>query len=167
MIFDPNTTYEYDNKKKENKNKNAAADRIALNTTFKSGLGKTTRICLDNRGQITHYPYILDEQDMEKLDVAETHQQWHQLDMDNEDLVVWYSLSDDSQNRTGIYSSKENDERNQYYIYNIGNITYTGMGHSGNEKNLPDSEVKLFVNTMISAYRATTRKSLCRDYQSG
>lgn len=61
MIFDPNTTYEYDNKKKENKNKNAAADRIALNTTFKSGLGKTTRICLDNRGQITHYPYILDE----------------------------------------------------------------------------------------------------------
>lgn len=75
--------------------------------------------------------------------------------MDNEDLVVWYSLSDDSQNGTGIYSSRENDARNQYYIYNIGNITYTGMGHSGN-KTLPDSEVKLFVNTMISAYRATT-----------
>ena len=156
LKFGPNTTYQtYHDGVKESKNKNAAADRIALNTKFEGGLGKTTRICLDNRGQITHYPYILDEQDMEKLDVAETHQQWHQLDMDNEDLVVWYSLSDDSQNGTGIYSSRENDARNQYYIYNIGNITYTGMGHSGN-KTLPDSEVKLFVNTMISAYRATT-----------
>lgn len=155
LKFGPDTTYEYDNKKKLNNNKNAATDRIVLNPTFKSGLGKTKKICLDNRGQITHYPYILDEQDMEKLDVAETHQQWHQLDLDNEDLVVWYNLSDDSSNGTGIYSSKENDARNQYYIYNIGNITYTGMGHSGNQ-NLPDSEVKLFVNTMISAYRATT-----------
>lgn len=157
LKFGPNTTYQtYHDGVKESKNKNAAADRIALNTKFEGGLGKTTRICLDNRGQITHYPYILDEQDMEKLDVAETHQQWHQLDMDNEDLVVWYSLSDDSQNGTGIYSSRENDARNQYYIYNIGNITYTGMGHSGNKETLPDSEVKLFVNTMISAYRATT-----------
>ena len=30
------------------------------------------------------------------------------------------------------------------------------MGHSGNKETLPDSEVKLFVNIMISAYRSTT-----------
>lgn len=156
LKFGPNTTYEWNGKEIKNNNKGAVADRICTDTSFKSSLGRTKKICLDNRGQITHYPYILDEQDMEKLNIAETHQQWHQLDMDNEDLVVWYSLSDDSQNGTGIYSSRENDARNQYYIYNIGNITYTGMGHSGNKETLPDSEVKLFVNTMISAYRATT-----------
>ena len=76
--------------------------------------------------------------------------------MDDPDFVVWYNLSDDSATETGIYSSRENDARNQYYIYNVGNITYTGMGHSGNKETLPDSEVKLFVNIMISAYRSTT-----------
>ena len=119
-------------------------------------MGLTKKVSLDNKGQITRYPYILDEDDLKKLDIANTHQQWHQLDMDDPDFVVWYNLSDDSATETGIYSSRENDARNQYYIYNVGNITYTGMGHSGNKETLPDSEVKLFVNIMISAYRSTT-----------
>ena len=51
-----------------------------------------------------------------------------------------------------MYSSIEGDGRNSYYIYNKRNITYSGLGHS---KEMTDIEVKLFVNTMISAYRST------------
>ena len=82
-------------------------------------MGLTKKVSLDNKGQITRYPYILDEDDLKKLDIANTHQQWHQLDMDDPDFVVWYNLSDDSATETGIYSSRENDARNQYYIYNV------------------------------------------------
>lgn len=91
-------------------------------------------------------------------------------------MVVWYSLTDQysktyasdiangkNKNDTtkfgrGLYSSRESDVRNNFYIYNVGNITYTGMGHSGYNSgaSLPDDEVKLFVNTMISSYRATS-----------
>lgn len=38
-----------------------------------------------------------------------------------------------------------------YYIYNRGNITYSGAGHN---TNLTSDEAQLFVNTMIAAYRA-------------
>lgn len=153
LKFGPNTKYQDG---QQNKNTSAKADRVCTDSSFENSLGLTKKVSLDNKGQITRYPYILDEDDLKKLDIANTHQQWHQLDMDNPDLVVWYNLSDNSATETGIYSSRENDARNQYYIYNVGNITYTGMGHSGNGETLPDSEVKLFVNTMISAYRSTT-----------
>ena len=63
---------------------------------------------------------------------------------------------EDGWNGHGCQNCIGNDARNQYYIYNVGNITYTGMGHSGNKETLPDSEVKLFINIMISAYRSTT-----------
>jgi hypothetical protein len=153
LKFGPNTKYQDE---QQNKNTSAKADRVCTDNSFEGSLGLTKKVSLDNKGQITRYPYILDEDDLKKLDIANTHQQWHQLDMDDPDFVVWYNLSDDSATETGIYSSRENDARNQYYIYNVGNITYTGMGHSGNKETLPDSEVKLFVNIMISAYRSTT-----------
>lgn len=112
-----------------------------------------------NEGQITNYPYKLQE----RFQVASTHGQYYQLDYmsdaDNDgqsDLVVWYCLD----NRVGtggdaqetIYSMSPNDVANNYYIYNKGNITYTGVGHSGDE--YTTEEAKLFINTMIAAYNA-------------
>jgi hypothetical protein len=58
---------------------------------------------------------------------------------------------------SNYYSAKDQDGRNNFYIYNKGNITYTGSGHGSNNNGahalMTDDEVKVFVNTIIAAYR--------------
>lgn len=139
----------------------------------------TAYVELTNNGQITSYPYKLNS----VIQVLKTHTQYYQLDleyMEDGDVNVWFNLSDTkdpeviafyngkvptsgiTSSTVNIYSSRDQDCRNSFYIYNKGNITYTGSGHGvgiGNEKDpannalMTDDEVKLFVNTMISAYR--------------
>ena len=102
-----------------------------------------------NSGQITEYPFKIEDE----LPVSKTHGQYFQLnmetdsrdDIDNDDVVVWYTLSHDA-----FYDSVPMDGRNNYYIFNKGNITYTGSGHSNVTS---DGEKKLFVNTLVAAYR--------------
>lgn len=113
-----------------------------------------------NKGQITEYPYKIptpSSQDIAKMAVAETHGQYYELDLEDPEIVVWYCLTnsdkDSNDYRTNtLYSSSPNDVRNNYYIYNKGNITYTGAGHRYFGDN--EYEVKLFINTMVAAYRA-------------
>ena len=127
-----------------------------------------------NQGQITTYPYDINIDATESLrtdvsgnlkmmnlptmPIATTHAQYYQLDMnidkDNDnksDMVVWYCLSG---NRN---SSFPNDVRNNYYIYSVGNVTYTGMGHYQNSTSangLSDAEAKLFVNTIVASFNS-------------
>lgn len=117
---------------------------------------ETTKISIANQGQITEYPFKI----ASSISVAPTHTQYYQLNLEDDDMVVWYNLSDNlgelnnNNNNTknyGYYSSREGDARNNYYIYNKGNITYTGLGHKAG---MTDDEIKLFINTMISSYRA-------------
>lgn len=148
-----------------NNNSGAHSDRDCYLTTLQWP-ELTKYININNNGQITNYPYTLDS----VIEIADTHTQYGQLNLDDEDMVVWYSLTDEysknyadeinngeyknnSRLGRGFYSSRESDIRNSFYIYNVGNITYTGMGHTGT---LTNDEVKLFVNTMISAYRAVS-----------
>ena len=105
-----------------------------------------------NDGQITHYPYEIGSQ----ITIANTHYQYYQLNMDedtdgdeNSDIVVWYCLSA-SGDASEVYTSSPNDVRNNYYIYNIGNITYSGVGHS-TVRNV--NEKQLFFNTIVAAYK--------------
>ncbi|WP_283675010.1 DUF5057 domain-containing protein [Butyricicoccus sp. Marseille-Q5471] len=102
-----------------------------------------------NQGQITTFPYNLNGSS--RLSVAQTHEQYYQLNMNSDDIVVWYSLADPGNGEKNNYTAHYNDALNNYYIYNKGNVTYSGAGHFD-----PDSaeEAKLFVNTMIAAYRA-------------
>ena len=111
-----------------------------------------------NQGQITNYPYYIGE----SLNVATTHYQWMQpnmeLDKDGDnknDIVVWYCLSGVVGNSNNIYSLTPNDVVNNYYIYNMGNVTYSGAGHTKPANG--SVEKKLFVNTMIAAYTAGTK----------
>lgn len=133
---------------------------------------KVTKV---NNGQITMYPYVIPD----TFTVANTHNQYYQVDLEADDdkdgesdIVVWYTLSDpvnsggdayaDSvkndaarKNQTGdAYFKSPNDVRNNYYIFNKGNITYSGVGHRAIDNANYDDEVKLFVNTMIAAYKA-------------
>lgn len=124
----------------------------AMLNYFPSSNALVTRV---NKGIITQYPYTIDEE----IEVAPTHAQYFQLDLDTDgdgdgrgDVVVWYCISsNDTNDWNDAYDYSPNDVRNNYYIYNKGNITYTGVGHNGN---LTIDEKKLFINTFVAAYRA-------------
>ena len=109
-----------------------------------SGLVRTTSVQQVNSGQITSYPFDLNEQ--KTLNVSTTHGQYYQLNMNSDNIVVWYTLSGRKfQDRDGV---------NEYYIYSANNITYTGAGH---DPNPTMDEAKLFINTMVAARRDTIK----------
>ncbi len=126
------------------------------------------KVTRTNKGQITEYPFHIPEE----ITVADTHPQYFQLNLDtdtkdnnwDDDIVVWYTISNqnnaafdtinnDNKAKTNYYTFDYNDARNNYYIYNKGNITYTGAGHSTISSNKED-ERRLFVNTLVAAYNA-------------
>lgn len=104
-----------------------------------SGLPVTSKALKTNEGQINSFPFALGNQ----IGISGTHFQYFKLDMEREDLIVWYTL----------YGSGYNglDPRNDYYVYSIGNITYSGTGHQSPGSS--NDEKKLFVNTMLKASR--------------
>lgn len=102
------------------------------------------------------------------MGIKETTGQFYQLDLDcdrdgdgKSDLIVWYSLAGaiggegniisglDALLQSNAYAAMPNDVRNNYYIYSLGNVTYTAMGYS---TDLSDYEAKLLVNTLIAAH---------------
>lgn len=134
----------------------------AKNTGLNNNNDLTKKVTQSNQGQITEYPYKIDE----SFEIAKTHGQWYQLNMEDPEVTVWYCLSDNEGGKpaawqgsdsngdgTGAtYGVSPNDAANNYYIYSKGNVFYSGVGHSTVNG---DMEAKLFINTMIAAYRAT------------
>ena len=147
--------------------KSAQGSTVAETQGFTSGLlnrykgsydnfQTTTSVSQVNEGQITTYPYDVntagfldDDSSTNSMSVALTHFQYYQLNMNSPDTVVWYCLKYDS-----AYSLY-NDVSNTYYIYSKGNVTYSGAGHTTDTGSVNSNvdEAKLFVNTMIAAYR--------------
>ena len=112
--------------------------------SFGNGMPTTTKVSQLNEGQVTMYPYLIDEE----LTVANTHAQNYELDMEDEDIVVWYTLSDDGSDLAGYYGCTNKDAGNNYYIYSKDNLTYSGAGHSDMSSVV---ELKLFINTIVKA----------------
>lgn len=127
---------------------------------YDHGTTATSRVSQVNEGQITTYPFDLnlygfgDNTDAfnTTMTIASTHEQYYQLNMNPADIVVWYCLAGAGYNDS--YGDPLNDVVNSYYIYSIGNVTYSGAGHSGSSVSV--DEAKLFINTMIAAYRTAT-----------
>ena len=119
---------------------------------------RSDRIEQINAGQITTYPFKIEE----KFDIAETHYQPYQLDFSEDededgegDMVVWYTLmspKDKMNSSKNGYNVDPRSVRNNYYIYSKGNITYSGVGH---KPITSKEEIKLYINTVIAAYKAT------------
>lgn len=127
----------------------------------------TVQVVNLNEGAVTMYPYRIPNE----LTVNLTHSQYYELDMEDEEVVVWYTLDDtervpdsmrdgnyvkgssDSinsvQNTSDYYKYTYKDASSNYYIYSKGNITYSGAGHSKMVNS--ETEFKLFVNTIIKA----------------
>ena len=132
------------------------------NTGFNDRNDETTLVTKTNEGQITQYPYKIGDWsnntvfDDSKLKVAKTHGQYYQLNMEDPEVTVWYCLADDGKDsgngKADTYGVSPNDAANNYYIYSKDNIFYSGVGHSKVDS---DMEAKLFINTIIGAYRVS------------
>ena len=149
----------------------------ASNINGNNGGLVTQTVSQVNKGQITSYPYNINTGEFtgnEKngflytgatnanMKVSFTHAQWYQLNTNADNIVVWYTV--DNASGSDLYGY--NDCTNNYYIYNCGNITYTGAGHDNYGWNVTEQEAKLFVNTMIAAFRTSVSKPSLR-YVSG
>lgn len=152
---------------KDGKEVGATGTSIMLNGTYSYDTTPQLRVTEVNDGQITKYPYLITDEEQQWLKVNSTHYQWLQpnmeLDKDGDgknDIVVWYTISDLHQNTNAatnpyvgnnIYSIDPKDVVNNYYIYTMGNVTYSGAGHRTPESS---TEMKLFINTIVAAYNA-------------
>ncbi|WP_211745401.1 DUF5057 domain-containing protein [Paenibacillus sp. Marseille-Q4541] len=112
---------------------------------------KSNTVVAVNSGLLTEYPFLLNKTDNPQTKplyrVAQTHNQYFTLDLEDESLVSWYNIVGDERDT--------NDSWNHYYTYSKGNITYSGTGHifvDNNTERFPDWEQKLFVNTMYRAF---------------
>lgn len=104
-----------------------------------------------NDGVFSEYPYILgrNNDDPNTLNISQTHHQYFQLNLEDEDVVPWYDLS--GVINTGGSAGNVNDPRNYYYTYCKGNITYSGTGHSSPRDSQDEQE--MFLNTIVKAAR--------------
>lgn len=109
--------------------------------------GRTYHVDELNRGQVSMYPFDTTSDDG-SLKVAYTHSQYYQLNLEDPDIVVWYTLTKKDSNDGSYCGDAMRDAANSYYIYSKRNITYSGAGHSSMSET---SELKLFVNTVIRA----------------
>lgn len=128
----------------------------------------TTKVTQVNEGQITTYPYDVNtskfggNSDSDNgngyMNIAPTHFQYQQLNMNSDDVVVWYTLA------AKEFDKSPNDVTNSYYIYSCGNVTYSGMGHTTDPSTVNGNvnEAKLFVNTMIASFRIAQSKPAVR-----
>lgn len=138
---------------------------VSKNTSTRN----TNRVTQLNTGEITEYPYKIENASdgSSTIPVATTHGQYFKLNLedlkrtdddgnivDDEDVVVWYTLSQTSSGvskpeLTNLFSVMGQDAVNNFYVYSVGNITYSSAGHSSITQN--GEEMKLFVNTFVRA----------------
>lgn len=108
-----------------------------------------------NAGQVTSYPYNISE----LLPIANTHSQYYQLNLDDPEVKVWYTLetpeSYGKQNMPSskVYAASPQDAANNYYLYNRGNIWSISTGHANSADYGYEMERKLLVNMLVTAYR--------------
>ena len=104
-----------------------------------------------NEGQISQYPFIIGDD----IATSQTHSQYMTLNMEDDDISVWYTLAyaggSQGHGDSKYYQYTEGDGANNYFIYSKGNITYTGSGHA---KGQTTAEKNLWVNTVIAAIKA-------------
>ena len=106
------------------------------------------------------------------MQIGLTHEQYYQINMNTDDIVTWYCMSSGGADDSSYYDDSPNDVVNAYYIYNKGNVTYSGVGHTSSNSYYTGSnigtqyisEAKLFVNTMIAAYRSGVQAPFRTDH---
>lgn len=139
-----------------NWDKAAFWDNDAKNTSD-SGTDRATQ---NNKGIITMYPFSLPD----KLNTAGTHIQAYPVDVESDNMTVWYSLSAGTTRKNkvcnSIFAASPNDGVDNYFIYSYGNVYYCGAGHSkvtgpGKDNN---DERRLYLNIICNSVRASVKQ---------
>ncbi|GAA0077210.1 hypothetical protein UT300005_15880 [Clostridium sp. CTA-5] len=125
----------------------------------------STEVYRVNKSLITNYPFELGE----TIRVRRTHGQYLQLNLEDENVIPWFTLTDNNKNNNdgntpyggtnSVHVANKYDPRNNFYTYSKGNITFSGTGENSREDcQYPRSELKLFVNTIVKAERGANHK---------
>ncbi len=132
----------------------------------------TNRATQLNSGIITSYPYSIGE----KLNITGTHNQYFALDVEDDEVITWYTLAGgytktkeaQAKNHSGssIYTASPGDAQDSYFIYTKGNTTYCGAGHSKVVGPLTDNndERMLFINVICNSARKNALKPSIKIY---
>ncbi len=130
----------------------------------------TTYATRSNRGAIGEYPYKIGT----FLSIAWTSypedvtRDFGLAPADGAALTGWFTLSDNQSpivNSTvtpenlyqGLYSTSPEDVKNNYYLINRSHTYYSGINLKNADTLNNDEEIKLFVNTIIAAFKDSGR----------
>ncbi len=128
----------------------------------------TNKASQNNKGIITLYPFTLSD----KLNISGTHCQAYALDLEDEDMTVWYSLAGGTstdKTMSSVYAASPNDGMDEYFIYSYGNINYCGAGHAkvtGKGKDNND-ERRLYINIICNSVRPSVKQPTIEVFDHG
>ena len=129
-----------------------------LNRGMSAGDTESTFVYKTNKSILTEYPFNLGTE----IRVRKTHGQYFQLNLEDEDVVPIFNLTEINEKHewyTRYSDNNKYDSRNYYYTYSRGNITFSGTGENSREWNeYPLEEMQLFVNTIVKAERSANHK---------
>jgi len=119
----------------------------------KSGKHGTDKASQTNEGIVTLYPFTLSDQ----LNISPTHAQAYALDIENDDVTVWYSMGGGTGVKEGssIFAASPNDGMDSYFIYTYKNFNYCGAGHANVTGILKDNndERRLYINIICNSVK--------------
>lgn len=126
---------------------------------YGSDTEKTQTLSQINKGTICVYPYTISDPETDIIDRFEEENlvpisgyasQDYQVNLKNPMADVWYCLYGDEDTTYGI---SPNDAANNYYLYNVDNVFYSGI--SLDSSGTTRLEMQLFINTLIGASEAS------------
>lgn len=122
-------------------------------TFARDGKYGTNKVSQNNQGLVTTFPFTI----AKELNVGPTHGQAYALDLEDDNMTVWYSLAAGNSAKQGssLYAATPRDAMDNYFLYSYGNVFYCGAGHSditGTHKDNND-ERYLFINILCNSVR--------------
>ena len=120
--------------------------------TFHGRYG-TNKASQNNQGLVTTFPFTI----ASELNIGPTHGQSYAVDLEDDDMTVWYSLAggDSGPTVSSMFAASPRDAMDNYFLYSYKNVFYCGAGHGdilGIHKNNND-ERYLFINIMCNSVR--------------
>ena len=151
------------NKPSNDTKKENGSTFLSMYEHFDSYRTESNKVYKTNETVLTNYPFKIEG---DEIPVRETHGQYFQLNLEDEDTVPILNLTEQNDANNGGYKNSISynnryDSRNFYYTYSRGNITFSGTGENGRDQSeYPESEMKLFVNTIVKAERSANHKPI-------
>ena len=116
----------------------------------------TDRASQVNKGIITMYPFTIGSE----LKISGTTSQSYALDIENPDVIPYYALAGGSSGTgSSMFAADPHNGQDNYFVYQYGNVTYTGAGHGsvtgiGRDNN---DERRLFINIIVNTARKSSQ----------